>query len=188
MALDLRKVRGCSRRTLQDDLYVEHVAIELGLHSPPKQWQSQSQQAAGSELCSHLQMRPGRPWGHRAAEADVPAERSSGHLPRDGGLESHAFGDCCVSGHTGRLSQDIVDVLSAQRLVVASRVEGQLADEEAVLVDHSDVVVGNEEGYALPFVGLADGDVSKAAEIAQGHPTLGVDAVPADPEVDGRRS
>src|SRR5205085_2716148 len=80
------------------------------------------------------------------------------------------------------------DVLSAQRLVVASRVEGQLADEEAVLVDHADVVVGNEEGYALPFVGLADRDVSKAAEIAEGDPTFGVDAVPPDPEVDGWRS
>src|SRR5947199_1506972 len=105
-----------------------------------------------------------------------------------GGFDSPSRHQCCVSGHTGRLSQDMVDVLSAQRLVVASRVEGQLADEEAVLVDHADVVVGNEEGYALPFVGLADRDVSKAAEIAEGDPTFGVDAVPPDPEVDGRRS
>src|SRR5438105_12799745 len=104
------------------------------------------------------------------------------------GFDSLPAHQCCVSGHTGRLSQDMVDVLSAQRLVVASRVEGQLADEEAVLVDHADVVVGNEEGYALPFVGLADRDVSKAAEIAEGDPTFGVDAVLPDPEVDGRRS
>ena len=35
-------------------------------------------------------------------------------------------------------------------------------------------------------MGTADGDVAQAAEVAQGDPAAGVDAVVADPEVGGR--
>jgi len=55
----------------------------------------------------------------------------------------------------------------AEGLVVASRIEGELTQQRAVLGDDVDVAAGAEQGDGLVLVGAADGDVAEPAEITQ---------------------
>src|SRR5439155_1114363 len=72
---------------------------------------------------------------------------------RGQGFESPPGHWCDVSGHRGHLSQDIVDRCSCGvRLVVATRIERQLAEQLTVLADDPDVCVGNEQPDALTLV------------------------------------
>ncbi len=70
-----------------------------------------------------------------------------------------------------------------QRLVIAGRVEGQLAEKGAVLAEDADLFVGHQNVDTQPDVGSAHADVVETAEVAQGDPAALVDAVVADPEV-----
>src|SRR5713226_3974377 len=71
---------------------------------------------------------------------------------------------CDVSGHRGHLSQDIVDGCGrAARLVVAARIEGQLAKQLTVLADDPHVCIGNEQPDALALVCSTDVDVMQPA-------------------------
>src|ERR1700733_9455770 len=61
---------------------------------------------------------------------------------------------CCVSGHAGRVSREMVDSLGlCEGLVVAGGVECELADELALEVDDADLLVGDEELDRAAFVG-----------------------------------
>src|SRR5580704_8034654 len=85
------------------------------------------------------------------------------------------------------MSHDIVDNsrlwtgLGTQRLIVASRVEYELADERSVLTDHADVLVGDQEMDAQPAVVGTETDVVQPAQVAEGDDPCLVDAVVADP-------
>ena len=89
--------------------------------------------------------------------------------------------------HGGHLSQDIVDSSPAEgdaaRLVVAGGVEGQLADQGAVVGEDPDVLVGDQEMDGFAAVSPADADVVEAAEVAEGGLAGLVDAIVADAEV-----
>ena len=82
------------------------------------------------------------------------------------------------------MSREIVDSLGAcAGLVVAAGVEREVADELAVLVDHADVLVGDEEFDWTAFVGSAEADVVELAHVADADLAVGVDLVLAHPEV-----
>jgi hypothetical protein len=49
-----------------------------------------------------------------------------------------------------------------------------VANQRAVLVDHADVLVGDEQTDSLAGVGPAEADVVEAAEVADGHAAGGV--------------
>jgi hypothetical protein len=51
-------------------------------------------------------------------------------------------------------------------LVVAAGIEGERADQAAVVGEHADVLVGHEQSDALVLVGGAEADVVDAAEVA----------------------
>jgi hypothetical protein len=53
------------------------------------------------------------------------------------------------------------------RLVIAGGVEGQLADQGAVVGEDADVVVGDEEVDGFAAVSPAEADVVEAAEVAE---------------------
>jgi len=75
---------------------------------------------------------------------------------------------------------------SAEGLVVAGGIEGELAERGPVLGDDADVAAGDEEGdRAVPVFG-AEGDVAEPAEVAQGDGAFEVGAVLADAEIGGR--
>jgi hypothetical protein len=78
----------------------------------------------------------------------------------------------------------MVDVLSGERLVVAAGIDGQRAQQGAVLGEDSYLSVGDQDRHPLALVSLAHGDVTKAAQVAEGDPAFLVDAVATDPEVD----
>jgi len=69
----------------------------------------------------------------------------------------------------------------AERLVVAGGIEGELADESAVLVNDADVSAGHQEGDAFADVVPAHADVAEA--VAKGHAACLVHRVAADAEV-----
>jgi hypothetical protein len=70
---------------------------------------------------------------------------------------------------------------SAEGLVVAVGVEGELAEELAGFgVDDAGVEIGDEEVDALAGVCAAEADVAESAVVAQGDDPGGVDAVAAD--------
>ena len=71
----------------------------------------------------------------------------------------------------------------AARLIVAGGVEGQLADQGAVVGEDPDVLVGDQEVNGFAAVSLAAPDVVEAAEVAEGDRAGLVDAVVADAEV-----
>ena len=83
------------------------------------------------------------------------------------------------------MSRDIVDTsTSSDRLVVATRIEGEPADQLAcVEVEDPDVSVGDEELDRPSLVSSADADVMELAVVAQGDRSCGVDLVVADAEV-----
>ena len=55
------------------------------------------------------------------------------------------------------MSREMPDSLDpAARLVVAARIERQLADQLAVCVDHADVQIGDQELDRAAFVGAAE--------------------------------
>ena len=70
---------------------------------------------------------------------------------------------------------DIADIVDNSRsagerpegLVVPCRIEGQLAEELAVLAEDADVGVGDEEADGGALVGAPHADVVQAAEVAQ---------------------
>ena len=64
-------------------------------------------------------------------------------------------------------------------LVVDRRVELEVSDHDAVLVDHADVEVGHEDQHPLAPVLSSDPDMVELGSIAQGENTGLVDAVPA---------
>ena len=73
---------------------------------------------------------------------------------------------------------------SAEGLVVAVRVEGEVAEEFAGGgVDDADVQVGDEHEDGGSGVFAAEADVVEAAVVAQGEASGLVDAVVADPPV-----
>jgi hypothetical protein len=70
---------------------------------------------------------------------------------------------------------------SAEGLVVAVGVEGELAEELAGFgVDDAGVEIGDEKVDARAGVGAAEADVAESAVVAQGDDAGGVDAVAAD--------
>jgi hypothetical protein len=73
----------------------------------------------------------------------------------------------------------------AAGLVVPGGVQGQLAEEGAVVGEDPDVLVGDEEVDEFAAVGSADADVVEAAEVAEGDLAGLVDVVVAHPEVGG---
>jgi hypothetical protein len=63
----------------------------------------------------------------------------------------------------------MLDTLSArERLVVAAWIEGQLADELAVEVDHADVMIGDQELHGTVLVDPAEADFVEAAVVSAG--------------------
>jgi hypothetical protein len=68
-------------------------------------------------------------------------------------------------------------------LVVAGGVEGELADEVAVLGEDADVEVVGEDQDPVAGVASAEADVVEAAVVAQGDRAVVADAVVADPVV-----
>src|SRR5207249_7478440 len=75
----------------------------------------------------------------------------------------------------------------AKRLVVAARIERQLAQDLALHAEHADVAVGDEHEHAPALVDSAEADVVKAAAIAQRDGPARVDLLVADPVVARRR-
>jgi hypothetical protein len=77
---------------------------------------------------------------------------------------------------------------AAEGLVVAAGVEGEFAEEFAVLgVDDADVAVGDEGQNAFAGVFAAQADVAQLAVVAQRDDPGGVGLVAADPVVDRDR-
>ena len=75
---------------------------------------------------------------------------------------------------------------SSERLVIALRVEGESADQFAVLGDDPDVGAGDQESDLSVLVGEADGDVAELSEVTEGDLAKGVDLVSTYTVVDGR--
>src|SRR5207342_3520405 len=92
---------------------------------------------------------------------------------------------CCVSGHRRQMSRDIVDTSGpSDRLVVATRIEGEPADQlTCVGGEDPDVEIGREELDHPALVGPAEADVMQPAVVAKGDGAARVDLVPADSEV-----
>ncbi len=73
------------------------------------------------------------------------------------------------------MSQDMPDTClktswtldPAYRLVVAPRIERELTEELAVEVDHTDLLIGDEELDRAALVGPADADFVEAAVVAE---------------------
>jgi len=85
------------------------------------------------------------------------------------------------------MSHDIVDSVSRPgRIPRGGRVwaEGEPSEDGAVLGQDADVLVGDQEGDGLVFVGAANADVVEAAEVADGDPAGLVDAIVANAVVD----
>jgi hypothetical protein len=71
----------------------------------------------------------------------------------------------------------------SEGLVVAIGIQGEFADQGAVLGHNAHVLVGDEEDHALALVGLADPDVAEAAEVAEGDAARFVHLVVPDTEL-----
>jgi hypothetical protein len=71
----------------------------------------------------------------------------------------------------------------SEALVIPLRIDGELANEQASFSDDTDGSAGHEEGHGLVFVGAPQGDVTEAAEVAQGDGAIGVRRVLAHAEV-----
>ena len=71
----------------------------------------------------------------------------------------------------------------SERLVVASGIDREFADEPAVLVDDADVSAGNEQRDASADVVPADPDVTETAQVTKRHASRLVHDVVADAEV-----
>jgi hypothetical protein len=84
------------------------------------------------------------------------------------------------------MSRDIVDTsTSSDRLVVATGIEGQPADQLARSgVEDADVSTGDEQLDRLAFVRATEADVMEAAVMAQGDRPCSVDLVVANAEMD----
>src|ERR1700732_737236 len=65
----------------------------------------------------------------------------------------------------------------AEWLVVAARIEGQLAQDLALGGEDADVAVGDEDEHAPALVGSAEADVVQAAAVAQRDGAAGVGLV-----------
>src|ERR1700680_1326540 len=74
---------------------------------------------------------------------------------------------------------------SVEGLVVADGVDGQGAEEFALLGHHADLCAGHEHHDGFVAVSCSDADVSEAAAIAQGDRAKLVDAVVTDAILDG---
>ena len=48
----------------------------------------------------------------------------------------------------------------AQPLVIAERIDRELAEQRAIFGDDAHVAAGHQQGHALVFVGAAQGDVT----------------------------
>jgi len=90
------------------------------------------------------------------------------------------------------VSQDIVDTClttSWTNLGLpkgdACGVEGELANQGAVLGQDPDLCIGDQQPHPLAGIGAADGDVAEPAQVAEGDPARAVYAVLANAEVDG---
>jgi hypothetical protein len=73
----------------------------------------------------------------------------------------------------------------AEWLVVAARVERELAEELALDREHAYVAIGDEQEHTLAFVHASETDVVEPAAIAKRDGAAGVDPVVADPVVAG---
>jgi len=71
-------------------------------------------------------------------------------------------------------------------LVIAIGVEGESADQFAVLSDDPDIGAGDQESDLAVLMGEADGDVAELAEVTEGDLSKGVDLVSTYAVVDGR--
>ncbi len=81
------------------------------------------------------------------AETEICGLKTSGREPR--GFESRSLRPCCVArraGAPGRLSRD-ENPRFALGLVVLGRVDGEVAQQLALLGDHPDVEVVNQEEH-----------------------------------------
>src|SRR5207248_3489687 len=138
------------------------VSVRWGLWKPELQW-------------------PFQPWA-RGAAGSASDWQSEGQ-----GFESPRVHFKNRSIHNSRLWQDIVHGPSTgEGLIRAGRVEGQGAEQFAILGDNADVGAGDEDPDLAVLVGDADGDVSEAAEVAQGQLAEAVDLGAADAVLDGR--
>src|SRR4051812_1142166 len=70
-------------------------------------------------------------------------------------------------------------------LVVLGRVDGELGEEFAVVVDDAYVAVGDEQHDAGAGVAAADAEVSELGLIARGAVAAAVDAIAADSVLGG---
>src|SRR5581483_7331936 len=77
---------------------------------------------------------------------------------------------------------------AAEGLVVAGRVDGEGAQELAVLGDDSDVGAGHEEAHLAVLVLDAHRDVAESAQVAEGQLAEAVDLVAAHAVVDWGRA
>src|SRR2546428_462496 len=94
---------------------------------------------------------------------------------------------CHVSRHRGHLLQVIVHrPAPSERLVIAIGVEGESADQFAVLSDDPDIGAGDQESDLAVLMGEADGDVAELAEVTEGDLSKGVYLVSTYAVVDGR--
>ena len=73
------------------------------------------------------------------------------------------------------------------RLVVAARIQGELAEKFSVLADNTDVEIGHEDDDAFAFVRATDPDVMQPAVVADRDHTACVDAITSDAEVTSER-
>ena len=82
------------------------------------------------------------------------------------------------------MSHDIADeCTSAEALVIAGGVKGQLAEQRAFLGDYTDMVPDDEKADGAVLVSQPEADVAEPAEIAQGDSTKAVDFILANSEM-----
>ena len=82
------------------------------------------------------------------------------------------------------MSHDIGDkFIGAQRLVVASWIKGQFAQQIPIVADDSYIGAGDHDANGPMVERVADSDVAKPTEVAQGDAAETVDLVSTNPEM-----
>ena len=81
--------------------------------------------------------------------------------------------------------RDVINTSVLPPLVVPARIEGELAQQLAVLGQDANVAVGYEHHHPGTPVGPSKADVVQPAVVAKGDHPAGVDAIPPDPVVAG---
>ena len=82
------------------------------------------------------------------------------------------------------MSHDIADeCTSAETLVVAGGVQGQLAEQRAFLCDDADVGAGDEKSDWAVLIDETEADVMEPTQVAESDSPEAVDLVLSDAEV-----